>query len=76
VGRVTSIQTPHVLTTHGINPNGTIAWTEVTGRRTTFEYDLAFRPTVIRPPDNTQVVTYEYDNQAAGFVIQRRLPSA
>jgi YD repeat-containing protein len=74
-GRVSKVTTPHVVTTYVINADGTTASEETGGLLTQYEYDAGFRPTVVRPPANTQITTYEYDNAAAGYVVVRRLPS-
>jgi YD repeat-containing protein len=74
-GRVQQVTTPHLTKTHAINPDGTIASETVGGLTTTYEYDDAFRLLRMKPPGNTEWLTYEYDNLFAGYMIEQRLPT-
>ncbi len=74
-GRVQQVTTPHLTKTHAINPDGTVASETVGGLTTTYEYDDAFRLLRMKPPGNTEWLTYEYDNLFAGYLIEQRLPA-
>ncbi len=69
------VTTPHLTKTYAINPDGTVASETIGGLTTIYEYDNAFRLLRLKPPGNTEWLTYEYDNLFNGYVIEQRLPA-
>jgi YD repeat-containing protein len=59
-GVVSEVRTPLLTTTRTIAPSGLMLGQTVGSLTTTYDYDLAFRPTWVRPP-GTNPIHYEYD---------------
>ena len=76
-GTLKTTTTPKFTVPRHINADGTVAWEEHSGRRTTFEYDDLGRLTKVTPPDAAPGVALaasltEYDNQAGAWIKTTR----